>query len=302
MSQRPSFTHKQLRAFVAVAKHRSFAEACGELHLSQPALSITIRNLEEQLGGPLINRSTRSVSLTPEGEAFYPIAQRILQDWESAFDEMHNRFALRRGRLAMACMPSLAASVFPALMARFHEQYPEIDLSLEDIVMEDVLSAVHSGRVELGIAFEQEIPEDIEQQQLFSDRAVVALPPSHVLAKKKQLNWQDLSRYPFISLNARSGFRRSIDTIMQEQNAVPERIYEANQLTTAGRMAAEGLGLCLVPGFCQAQMEQMGLRCKPLVGPVFKRAVVILSRRRHGLSAPAGAMTELLMSSFDFVD
>lgn len=298
MSQRPSFTHKQLRAFVCVAKHKSFAEACGELHLSQPALSITIRNLEDQLGGPLINRSTRSVSLTPEGEAFYPIAQRILQDWESAFEEMHNRFALRRGRLAMACMPSLAASVFPALMAQFHEQYPEIDLSLEDIVMEDVLTAVHSGRVELGIAFEQEPPDDVEQQPLFSDRAVVALPASHKLAAKKQLNWQDLARYPFISLNSRSGFRRSIDAIMQEQDAFPERIYEANQLTTVGRMAAEGLGLCIVPGFCQQQMEQMGLQCKPLAGPVFKRQVVILSRRRHGLSAPAAAMVELLTTRF----
>lgn len=298
MSQRPSFTHKQLRAFVCVTKHRSFAEACGELHLSQPALSITIRNLEEQLGGPLINRSTRSVSLTPEGEAFFPLAERLLQDWESAFDEMHNRFALRRGRLAMACMPSLASSVFPALMARFHEQYPEIDLSLEDIVMEDVLSAVHSGRVELGIAFEQDPPEDINQQVLFSDRAVVALPQSHELASKKQLHWQDLARYPFISLNARSGFRRSLDAIMLEQNTLPERIYEANQLTTVGRMAAEGLGLCIVPGFCQQQMEQMGLLCKSLQKPVFKRKVVILSRRRHGLSAPAAAMVDMLMSIY----
>ncbi|MCV6624557.1 MAG: LysR substrate-binding domain-containing protein [Cellvibrionaceae bacterium] len=293
-----SFTHKQLRAFVAVCKHRSFAGACGELHLSQPALSITIRKMEEQLGGPLFARSTRSLHLSPEGEAFYPLARRLLEDWDNAFDEMHNRFALRRGRLAMACMPSFAASEFPALMARFQQQHPEIDLSLEDIVMEDVLEAVRSGRVELGIAFEQGTPEEIEQRTLFSDRAVAALLPGHELGGKRSINWQDLARHPFISLNARSGFRRGIDTLMAEQNAVPARIYEANQLTTVGRMAAEGLGLCVVPGFCQTQMQQMGLVCKPLSGPVFKRRVVVLSRRQHGLSVPAAAMVEQLLAAY----
>lgn len=293
-----SFTHKQLRAFVVVTKHRSFAEACDELHLSQPALSITIRNLEEQLGGPLLYRTTRSLSLTPEGEAFYPIARRLLEDWHNAYDEMHNRFALRRGRLAMACMPSFAASEFPGLMARFHQLHPEIDLSLEDIVMEDVLEAVQSGRVELGIAFEQEALDGIHQQTLFTDRAVVALLPEHPLASKKRLSWQDLAKHPFVSLNARSGFRRSIDAIMEAQNTQPERIFEANQLTTVGRMAAEGMGLCIVPGFCQSQMQQMGLQCKALSGPVFKRQVGILSRRRHGLSAPASAMLSLLLDTY----
>lgn len=293
-----SFTHKQLKAFVAVCKHRSFAEACGELHLSQPALSITVRNLEEQLGGPLLQRTTRSLSLTPEGEAFYPVARRLLEDWHNAFDEMHNRFALRRGRLAVACMPSFAATEFPSIMAEYHRLHPEVDLSLEDIVMEDVITAITTGRVELGIAFEQEPHEDIQYDRLFVDEALIALPPDHHLAKQKSVSWQQLQVEPFISLNKRSGFRSSIDEVQMRLNTVPERIYEANQLTTVGRMAVEGLGLCIVPGFCSGQMQLMGLTCLPFRAHKLRRGVGLFSRKRRGLSAPAKAMVELLTRSY----
>lgn len=142
------FTVKQLKAFVAVAQYRSFAQAGEAIHLSQPALSIAIKKLEDQLGGKLLHRSTRSLTLTPEGEALLPVAQRLLQDWRGAYNDMHQRFALQRGRLSLACMPSLAAAGFPNVIARFHQQYPEIDISLEDIVMEDVVSALLDGEVE----------------------------------------------------------------------------------------------------------------------------------------------------------
>ena len=81
---------RQLKAFVVVAQTRSFAQACGLLHLSQPALSIAIRNLEQAVGGTLFVRTTRSIALSPEGEAFLPLAQRLLRDWDSAFGDLRN--------------------------------------------------------------------------------------------------------------------------------------------------------------------------------------------------------------------
>ena len=77
-------TIKQLKAFVAAAQARNFAEAGSRVHLSQPALSIAIKNLEEIVGGRLLARTTRSLALTPEGEVFYPVAQRLLADWDNA--------------------------------------------------------------------------------------------------------------------------------------------------------------------------------------------------------------------------
>jgi LysR family carnitine catabolism transcriptional activator len=81
-------TIKQITAFVAVAQSQSYAEACDRIHLSQPALSITIKNLEDVLGGTLLTRTTRTLALTPEGQAFLPVAQRLLADWDHALGDI----------------------------------------------------------------------------------------------------------------------------------------------------------------------------------------------------------------------
>ena len=88
-------TVKQLRAFLAVAQSLSFAQACERLHLSQPALSLAIKNLEQSLGGQLLVRTTRSVALTPEGETLLPIAVRLLADWDNAEDLLRQHFTLQ---------------------------------------------------------------------------------------------------------------------------------------------------------------------------------------------------------------
>jgi len=97
-------TVKQLRAFLAVAQTLSFAQACERLHLSQPALSLAIKSLEESMGGQLLIRSTRSVRLTPEGEVLLPIARRLLTDWDNAEDLLRQHFTLQRGTVSIAAM------------------------------------------------------------------------------------------------------------------------------------------------------------------------------------------------------
>ena len=99
-------TVKQLRAFVIVAQTLSFVQACERLYMSQAALSLSIKALEEGLGGRLFSRTTRSVSLTPEGLALLPMARRLIAEWDNTEDEMRQRFTLRRGRVALAAMPS----------------------------------------------------------------------------------------------------------------------------------------------------------------------------------------------------
>ena len=96
----------QVIVFTTVARTGSFAEAAIQLHLSQPALSVAMKNLEQSLGGKLLARTTRSVTLTPEGKAFYPIARRLLSDWEQSMQDVRNHFALGRGKLDMAAMPT----------------------------------------------------------------------------------------------------------------------------------------------------------------------------------------------------
>lgn len=109
-------TVKQIRAFLAVAHSLSFALACERLHLSQSALSLTIKALEEGLGGRLFTRNTRNVALTPEGEALLPLARRLIADWDNAEDELRQRFTLQRGRVTVAAMPSFAGNLLPPIL------------------------------------------------------------------------------------------------------------------------------------------------------------------------------------------
>lgn len=118
-------TVKQLRAFWAVAQSLSFAVACERLHLSQSALSLTIKSLEEGLGGRLFTRTTRNVTLTPEGESLLPLARRLLADWDNAEDEIRQRFTLQRGRVTIAAMPSFAGNLLPPILKNFRTRYPE---------------------------------------------------------------------------------------------------------------------------------------------------------------------------------
>ena len=141
-------TVKQLRAFVAVAQTQSFAEACGLVHLSQPALSITIKNLESTVGGALLARSTRTLALTPEGETFLPVAKRLLAQWDGAFRDLDDLFKLKRGKLSVAAMPSFASHSLPQILQGFRQQHGHINVTIHDVVAEEVVSMVRSGQVE----------------------------------------------------------------------------------------------------------------------------------------------------------
>ena len=178
---------KQLRGFIAIAETGSFAEASERLYITQPALSIAIGKLEDTVGGLLFNRSTRSVQLTPEGLEFLPIAQRLIADWSEAFDDLNRLFSLRRGKLTVAAMPSFASTRLPAIVAEYQQQFPNITIAVQDIVMEQVIDAVQTGRADLGITFE---PDNLQGQQfesLFTDRFVAVMPMSHALSGRKKI-------------------------------------------------------------------------------------------------------------------
>lgn len=293
-----NITLKQLKAFVAVAQARSFAEASELVHLSQPALSIAIKNLEEGVGGRLLARSTRTLALTPEGEEFLPVALRLLSDWEGAFDDLNSRFSLQRGRLAVAAMPSFASTELPEVLSAFRAQYPAINITIHDIIAEDVVSTVRSGRVELGVSFDPGDTEDLIFEPLFTDKFVAALPNKHPLLKQKHIEWQALTEDPFIALQRPSSIRELVDGSLADRGIFLSIEFEANQLITIGRMVASGLGVSAVPSLIESQMRALGVECRPLLEPSLSRRVGVVMRRRYPMSRQAEALLEQLRKTY----
>ncbi|MCP8687230.1 LysR family transcriptional regulator [Marinobacterium sedimentorum] len=291
-------TIKQLRAFIAVARTLSFAEASVRVHLSQPALSLAIKKLEESLGGRLFNRTTRTIALTPEGDALLPIAERLMAEWDNVEEELHQRFALQLGKIAVAAMPSFASSLLPQALLRYRELYPRINIEVHDVIAEQVVDMVRQNRVEVGVTFDPGASDDLLFRPLFSDEFIAVLPPGHPDAKRNPLPWQQLLQHDFITLQRPSSLRLLMERQLAEQGMAPRVAFEAHQLATVGRMVATGLGVSAVPALCRQQMQELGACCVSLDEPTISRRVGILTRSNHQLSVAARALIEVLSETF----
>jgi len=283
-------TLKQIRAFLAVAQSLSFAVACERLHLSQSALSLTIKALEEGLGGRLFSRNTRNVALTPEGESLLPLARRLVADWDNAEDEMRQRFTLQRGRVTLAAMPSFAGNLLPPILKTFRARFPNVNVTVNDVINEQVLEMVRDRHVELGVAFEPMQGSSLAFTPLYLDRFVAVVPLDSPLAQRDEIQWETLLEQPFITLQRPSTVRVMLEEHLQARGRKLPVEFESHQLATVGRMVASGLGVSAVPALCVGQMHELGARCITLSDPVIERAIGVLTKPGYELSAAAQAL------------
>ena len=286
---------KQLRAFVAVATYQSFAQAGEHLHLSQPALSLTIKGLEEHLGGALLARTTRSVSLTPEGEVLLPLARQLLADWDNTEELLRQRFTLQLGRVSVAAMPAFAGNLLPPVLKVFRERYPRVNVTVHDVINEQVLELVRHRRVELGIGFEPEASEPLLFKPLYLDRFVAVVPTDSPLARQARVSWEELLKQDFIALQRPSAVRLLLERHVAADHGKLAVAFESHQLSTIGRMVANGLGVSAVPALCIGQMRELGAQCVPLVAPSIERRIGVILLADHKLSAAAQAVLEVLL-------
>ncbi|MBB3102603.1 LysR family transcriptional regulator [Azomonas macrocytogenes] len=292
-------TIKQLRAFLAVAQTLSFAQAGERLHLSQPALSLTIKGLEESLGGRLLSRTTRSVTLTPEGETLVPLARRLLVDWDNAEQVLRQRFTLQLGQVGVAAMPSFAANLLPIALKVFRQHYPKVNVTVHDVINEQVIEMVRNRRVELGIGFEPEASDNLAFDSLYLDRFVAVLPADSPLAEQEKVSWGQLLQEDFITLQRPSAVRLLLEQHLAVRGERLPVAFESHQLATIGRMVACGLGVSAVPSLCIGQMHEVGARCVALNDPVIERRIGLLTRTDHELSIAAQAMRQVLLATTD---
>lgn len=293
-----NITLKQLRTFITIAQTRSFAEAGEILHLSQPALSISMKNLEEIIGGKLLTRSTRAVSLTPEGQQFLPVAKRLLADVDDAFIELSELFSLKRGNLSLAAMPSFASTHLPQHLLTFTEKYQEIKVKVHDVIAEEAVAMVQTGKVEFAISFDPGEFDDLNFETLFCDQLVAVFPKEHALMQVQNLTWQQLSQYPFIALQRPSSIRMLMENTLAEQDLFLQVRFESNQLATVVQMVANKLGVSAIPSLYKQQIQALKLQCSALSSPPISRRVGIITRRRYPLSQSAQVFVDLLRKQY----
>jgi LysR family carnitine catabolism transcriptional activator len=256
-------------------------------------LSLTIKGLEEGLGGRLFSRNTRNVALTPEGESLLPLARRLIADWDNAEDELRQRFTLQRGRVTVAAMPSFAGNLLPPILKIFRARYPQVNVTVNDVINEQVLEMVRDRQVELGVAFEPTESSSLVFTPLYVDRFVAVVPGDSALARRSDIDWHTLLEQPFITLQRPSTVRVMLEEHLKVLDMKLPVALESHQLATVGKMVASGLGVSAVPALCARQMQEAGAHCITLSDPVIERPIGVLTKPGHELSAAAQAMFDI---------
>lgn len=287
-------TPRQLRAFTAVAETLSFARASERLHMSQPALSLAIKSLEGALGGRLLTRTTRAVRLTPEGAELLPQALQLLADWENVRERLRQRFTLQRGRVTIAAMPSFAANVLPRMLREYRDLHPNLEVTVQDVVHEQVLDLVESGRVELGFGFEPEARGTFAFTPLFNDRFMAIVAAGSPLAGSRSVSWTQLLTQDFITLQRPSSMRRLLEDSLTTNGLQLRVAFECHQLATVGQLVSAGLGVSVVPSFCKEQMSALGIRCLHVQRPSIHKAVGLITRKDQELSTAASGVVSFI--------
>ncbi|MFW2720727.1 LysR family transcriptional regulator, partial [Acinetobacter baumannii] len=240
-------TLKQLKAFLALARTLNYANASLELHLSQSALSLTIKSLEEELGGKLFNRNTRRVELTQEGKSLIPYAKKLLANWDEMENDVKQRFKLNRGTLSIASMPFVTHAILPEVIHQFLTVHPNLNFSIHDIPNETIIEKVQDGIFELGICFEPDLTEGLEFKPLFEEDFLALLPKSHPLAQSSSITWHELCSNPFVTLQKPSIVRYLVEQNCLRNNITLDLKVECHQISSLSSFVAYGIGVSAIP-------------------------------------------------------
>jgi LysR family carnitine catabolism transcriptional activator len=263
MPRRPSLN--SLRLFMQIAYNRSFSETGRIANVSQPALSRTIRILEEELGVRLFDRNSRNVSLTSAGEALLPIVERLTADFDHAFSELSLTFSGDRGRVVIGTLPSIAASILPPIIASFLALHPQVEIILNDNLSATIYQQMHDRQIDLAIAGAP--PDDeIRFDPVMEDTMLFVGPEDSSQELGATVEWSVFATKPFIAMAQRSSVRGLTDRGLQQAGITVTPHFECTQLATVAALIEAGLGVTALPKSTIPMIASRRIVTRPLTG------------------------------------
>lgn len=289
-----NITLKGLRAFVTVLRYGSFTRAAGLLHVTQPALTVQIRQLEEALGLKLLDRTPHGAEPTTAGLEFARSLEPLLQELEHSVTNLQDLAARRRGLVRVAALPSVAAGLLPMAMARLKTTHPNLKIRLREAVTRQVYEQVRSDQVDIGIASDLSPGEAFTIEPLFRDQIVALLPPRHPLARRRSIALTRLAEEPLLLLETDSSIRQLVDDAFARIGKLVTPVQEVAYSSTLVGMARAGLGIALLPSSAAELRMAPELAARPLGPPAVGRKVTLIRRAGRSLSPAAEAFSEAL--------
>lgn len=286
----------QINAFLAVAELESFSLAAESLHITQPAVSKRIQQLENSIRVELFDRIGRRSILTPNGRAFKPHAERILQELRSYRSSLSQQQLTPSGNLSFATSHHVGLHRLPQVLRDFKIRYPRVDLDLHFMDSEDACAAIANNELELAIVTLPEAADDrLEYEPVWIDELVVVMAADHALATQQEIEPARLLGHAAILPSRGTFTRKIIDNLFAGIKDRLDIILETNYLETIKVMVSANLGWSILP----QSMVDSSLTSHYLNDFDLQRPLGIVTRKKRTLSLSSSAMIELLREDHD---
>ena len=276
---------RQLLAFVTLARTGSFTQTARELHLSQPAISHSIKALEEEIRCRLLDRVSKSISLTQAGEQFLEHAKKILSEMAAARERLGELGKWGHGRLRLGTSATACQYILPSVLREFKESFPHCVIHIEPGDTPDALELLHSNRIDLALTLEPQGQTHFEFRPLFTDELQFLASPLHPWARSGRVDTAQIKRQHFILYTRTSYLSEMIHEYFRREGIVLSTSIELGSMEAIKELVKLGLGLSiLAPWVAQKELADGSLRALPLGKRKLTRRWGILLRKGQRLS------------------
>lgn len=235
---------RQLKFFVEIARQENFTKAAEALNIAQPAVSMAIQKLEEELESVLFNRRGRKVALTAEGRIFLNHAQRILDDCKAANLEMADLKGLHKGEVRLGIPPMMSTYFFPALISEFKRRYPHLQLEVSGEGAGSIQRKINQGELDMGVIAGGHVPDNLEVRHILREEVVACVPPGHPLAGRSSITIGEFAAQPLIMFKQGYYQREMLLELFHEfPEITPQVVFETNLFSLVKSLVKQGLGV-----------------------------------------------------------
>ncbi|RMX04284.1 LysR family transcriptional regulator [Corticibacter populi] len=284
---------RHLRYFIALAEELHFGRAAQRLAISQPPLSVAIRQLEEDMGARLFERNSKEVRLTAAGEHLLPRAHQLLADTKEIAAEVRGVAQGQGGHLRVGFVASSIYRGLPQALQQFQRQHPQVRLDITELNTSEQVTAISAGRLDFGLVHGSHLPGNLHSSLLVKEPFLCCLPAGHPLARQDPIDLRSLEgeRLILFSRSASPLYHEQVLGLLRSAGVEPEHLHEVRHWLTVVALVSRGLGVALVP-YAMRRTRLPGTVFLPLAGRHPPSATLAIWRK-----GPANPLIEVLLDA-----
>ncbi len=287
-----------MRSFFHVARERSFSRAAKLLHVTQPAVSVRIRTLEQELGERLFDRARSGVELTEAGAVLFSSAEKIFSDVQEALTRLKELKEGGLGRVRLGCSDTVSLYLLPAVLGRFRKRYPGAEILIRNAHTMELVDLLVRGELDFCIVTAPpSLDRRLVARPLFADPFLLACPRNDPLLRRAKISLAALDGRSMVALEKGTVTRAMQDRALRDAGATPRIVLETGNIEVQKRYVGIGFGVALLPASSVSDADRRRLVTRPVEEAVLERMVVAVVPKDRYVPRPVQALLDLLPAS-----